>query len=405
MMKVKIILAMFVWVLASGHLVAQEDAKNDFSGNLSGNWGGARSRLADKGIDFTLAYIGGFHSNVAGGIKKGSAYNGQMNLGLDIDFEKLSSWGGASFHANGFWIHGKDGTAEFVGDAGGYNNLFGEKTVRLYTLWLQQNILDNKLSFRLGSIAMDDEFGGSDLGALFINSSFGVTPAFSANMAIPIYAEPALGLRVRYDVTANVWVQLGVFDGNPAHIAADGRDDNRHGTDFRLGDDDGIFSILEAGYKKSEGLTGTYKIGLGYHSAKFFEIVDPTKEVSGNYTFYLAADQMILHRPDSGECSGLGVFFRLALAPKNRNTVTLSSEAGVTCKGIFGREDDTLGLGFAYIKLNPTGSESTLELAYSAQVTPWLSLQPDIQYILNPGGSSSGLKDALVVGLRGVVNF
>jgi len=39
------------------------------------------------------------------------------------------------------------------------------------------------------------------------------------------------------------------------------------------------------------------------------------------------------------------------------------------------------------------------ELTYAAQITPALALQPDLQYIIHPGGDSS-LGDALAIGLR-----
>jgi porin len=44
-------------------------------------------------------------------------------------------------------------------------------------------------------------------------------------------------------------------------------------------------------------------------------------------------------------------------------------------------------------------AETNIELTYSVQVTPWLRLQPDIQYIFNPG-LDEGLDNALVIGLR-----
>jgi porin len=32
------------------------------------------------------------------------------------------------------------------------------------------------------------------------------------------------------------------------------------------------------------------------------------------------------------------------------------------------------------------GYETVLELSYQAQVLPWLQVQPDIQYVITPGG-------------------
>ncbi len=43
--------------------------------------------------------------------------------------------------------------------------------------------------------------------------------------------------------------------------------------------------------------------------------------------------------------------------------------------------------------------ETTLELTWRLPVADWLTLQPDLQYVINPGFDAS-LDDAFVVGLR-----
>jgi hypothetical protein len=58
--------------------------------------------------------------------------------------------------------------------------------------------------------------------------------------------------------------------------------------------------------------------------------------------------------------------------------------------------------------------ETVVELTYQHQATPWWMLQPDLQFIINPGGgipdprhpgSSSAIPDATVIGLRSSVKF
>jgi porin len=55
--------------------------------------------------------------------------------------------------------------------------------------------------------------------------------------------------------------------------------------------------------------------------------------------------------------------------------------------------------------------EAFVEATYQYQLTPWCQLQPDFQYVLNPGGgipkpNSPGhrLKNEAVLGLRMIVN-
>jgi len=58
------------------------------------------------------------------------------------------------------------------------------------------------------------------------------------------------------------------------------------------------------------------------------------------------------------------------------------------------------------------GTEELIELTYRAQVNPWLTLQPDLQYVINPGAGVQdpddqprNIRNEIVVGCRGVVTF
>jgi porin len=45
-----------------------------------------------------------------------------------------------------------------------------------------------------------------------------------------------------------------------------------------------------------------------------------------------------------------------------------------------------------------------IEATYHAPLTPWLSVQPDVQYVINPGGQPATAA-ALIFGLRAQVGF
>ena len=49
-------------------------------------------------------------------------------------------------------------------------------------------------------------------------------------------------------------------------------------------------------------------------------------------------------------------------------------------------------------------AETSIEAAYALPVRPWLTLQPDVQYIVHPA-SQPGLPNALAIGLRVIVDF
>ena len=55
--------------------------------------------------------------------------------------------------------------------------------------------------------------------------------------------------------------------------------------------------------------------------------------------------------------------------------------------------------GTAYPDLDT--AEQLIELSYGYQATPWLTLRPDVQYIIEPGAfSGESIDNALVLGLQ-----
>jgi porin len=73
-----------------------------------------------------------------------------------------------------------------------------------------------------------------------------------------------------------------------------------------------------------------------------------------------------------------------------------------------GREGDTAGVALYYGGFSRDVPRQTyemvLEWTYAIGLTPWLTVQPDIQYVINPSGRRT-IKDALIVGAQLVIQF
>ena len=116
--------------------------------------------------------------------------------------------------------------------------------------------------------------------------------------------------------------------------------------------------------------------------------------------------------------------------PADRNLIDLYVDAGIAYKGLLpGRPNDTAALGVIYSRISPaaraydrdtirfgqgTGplrsSEVVIEATYQAEVLPGFTVQPDVQYVMRPGGGLAGhdgqrLKNAIVMGLRATINY
>ena len=145
---------------------------------------------------------------------------------------------------------------------------------------------------------------------------------------------------------------------------------------------------------------------------------------------YLLADQGIW-KPSPDSSRVLSLFVRALSAPTSQNVVDFSINGGLTLTApLAGREDDTFGLGFGYAHVsnraraydrdlahldgNTTpirSSETFIEATYQAQIAPWLQLQPDVQYVISPGGgidkAATGRKigNELIFSLRSNITF
>ncbi len=421
--------------------VRSNAAPEAVAATLLGDWGGIRRKASDQGFDFTVQYIAEGAGNVAGGVAQGAVYNGLLNLAADVDFAKLAGWSGATFHAAMLYPHGRSLTEHYVNDLFTLSNLDASDDVHLFELWLEQNLFAGKCSARVGQMAVDQEFAFTEQGALFANAAFGWFPIAGNNVTAPVYPQGAPGVRLKWLPTEQSFLQFAITDGDVNPTDAAGHETNPHGVEFRF--DEGAFLIGEAGYQwclGDETKPGMVKFGGWYHTADTasmrwddtgLSLADPLSSgnpamLSGNWGVYLAAEQ-VLWKEDSAEqesAQGLGVFGRAGYAPADRNTLGLYLEGGVTRTGLLpGRDDDVCGLGLAYGQLsravqdlgadanffNATNDpvpdyELVIEAEYQIQVRPGLAVQPGLQYIIHPGGSTA-IDDALVLSLRTIIEF
>ncbi len=141
---------------------------------------------------------------------------------------------------------------------------------------------------------------------------------------------------------------------------------------------------------------------------------------------------MIWHLP-SNESRTVNFFARAMGTPlADRNLITFSLNAGFTFHGPFpNRGGDVLGVGMGYGRVSGTAAafdqqtaffsggfvpvragETFIELTYQYQLIPSVKLQPDFQYVFNPGGGIANpniptqtVKNEAVLGVRAIVNF
>jgi porin len=460
--------------LAAGlpaHGQATEPEADDSAGFFTGFWrrgtmlgdlGGLRTGLGNLGVTVNLQETSEVLGNVTGGIKQGFDYDGLTTMTLQLDTKKAFGLEGGLFNVSGLQIHGRNLSAENLSTLQTASGIAASRTTRLWELWYQQGFLDGKLDVKLGQQSIDQEFIVSQNSGLFINTMMGWPMLPSADLFAggPAYPLSSLGIRFRAQPTGNLTALAGVFDDNPPggpfNDDSQLRGAEKSGTKFNLGT--GALIIAELQYALNQpaegdivrddvhaGLPGTYKLGLWYDTAAFpdqefddtgLPLADPAssgnpRQRRGNLSFYAVADQMIW-RPDPLGPRSLNLFARIMGAPGDRNLIDFSLNAGITLKApLPDRDNDALGIGYGLAKvgnhaagldrdnntINGAGipvrsTEHFIEVTYQYQAAPWWLLQPDFQYVFNPGAGlqdpnnpSRRIGDAAVLGLRTTITF
>lgn len=375
--------------------VLEEDSSGQ---HLFGNWGGLRTYLEDHGITVDSIVTNDFVANTSGGLKRTGGVLGDFDLTFSIDTQKANLWENGTFFSYFLGVYGRD-PLTFVGDIQATDNIESFDTFKLLELWYDHKFLDGKLSVLAGLHDYNSEFYVLDYAGTLINSSFGI-PVEISQVGISLYPTTTLGLRVKGTLGEKGYLMAAVYDGVP------GDPDHERGTHVKLRKDDGLFYALEGGVLSPEDKPH-YKLGLGgwYHTTDFEDFSESLRD--DNYGGYVIGEKQLTTESDTSQ--GLGVFLQNGFAKNDRNQIADYHGLGLTYTGLFeGRDEDVMSLGIAHARNGKDfrnssdgakKSETTYELTYRYQVLPYLALQPDVQYVVNPG-ATHGIDDALVVILR-----
>ncbi|BAT60066.1 porin B precursor [Variibacter gotjawalensis] len=411
-----------------------------------------RKWLAERGFTYGGIYTGETMSNLAGGLKRGTVYQGKGEGFIGLDFDKFTNWRGLSFFANAFQINGTGGISRnLVGNIQTISNIEALSTTRLSEMWFEQKFFNDTMTIRAGQLVSDTEFFYSKVSEFFPTSDWPAITAVNWPSGGPAYPLSTPGVRIKIDPNPNLSWLTAVFNGDPAGPGPlDPEIKNSHGINFRMNDAPVVISELIYRYnqgKDDKGLSGNIKLGAWYHSGQFDSqrfasdgrlLADPTstgvaKRLRGNQGIYTVVEQQ-LYRPQGGDAdSGINTFLRASVNPSDRNLIAAYLDGGIVFSGFIpGRPNDKFGASFLYSKFSGqaaaydrdfgfyTGqivpvhsSELSFELAYMIQMKPWWTLQPDFQYVIRPSGiptnnyepSIGPLKNASIFTIRSVMKY
>jgi porin len=401
---------------------------------MTGTWGGLRTKLGDLGIVPSLFTVIDVQGNPVGGDRQKLRDFQYTGLDLAVDLERLWGWNGSRFQLSTYWGSGHDLSLD-IGNFFGVAETCCVDTFRLVDLWFEQSWARDLVNVRLGRMTAGDEFLTSPLFLYFVQASINFNPiGIFFNVPFSTYPLTTWGARLRIRPIEQLSLMAGLYNGDPGV-----EDNDNHGTDFSFRGP--LFAIFEIGYRLNQeegatGLPGNYRVGAFYHDGEYPRLLSqimgrpvlvpnlPARTSRGNGGFYVLLDQMVHRGGDPESERSLTAFLSVVISPdQSRNPLPYFVNAGVVVQGpIRGRPDDAALFGVswgrfsdAFRRLERAGRlvgleivapryELALEWSYAIQVTPWLKFQPDIQYIINPGGTGR-VPNALVLGFEVGLTF
>ncbi len=404
---------------------------------LTGNWGGLRSRLFDRGFDFQLAYIGEPAWNARGGTKQDVTYVGQAIAGISVDLNKLAGVKGGKVQVTLFHRHGPSldaqantGMFQLVQEAFGRGQI-----ARLAEAWYQQSFADGRASIKAGRVAANTDF--ANFACDFQNLSFCAPPQGNLPVSAGYW----------FDAPASNWgavgrlnfgkdrkqgyAMIGAFQINPKNI------DPHNGFNLSFSGATGALIPFEAAWTPMLGgdKPGYYKIGAWYETSRGVDVARDIngqliavsglagRPIQGHYGAYLQFAQQLTPSPKGIDRTGLSVFLNVTQFDPKTSIVDSQIATGITQTGTFlGRPNDQIAFAVARTHVNGRlrlpdeiavsqglmsgvrHSEYVLELDYRVVPLPGLKIAPNVQWGIDPGGVAER-RNVLAFGVKTSLGF
>ena len=344
---------------------------------------------------------------VSGGLERRGEVLDNLDLIADLDLGKAIGWDGATLH--GYLLANNGGIPnDNAGTLQGIDNIeVARQGARLYELWLEAP-LGEHTSVRAGLYDLNSEFYANDSAGLLINPSFGIGSELAATgpNGPSIFPSTALSVRLNHPWDGG-YVRGAVLN---AHAGVPGDPD---GVDLEF--DDGALVIAEA------GLTGNLRLSVGVW--RYTDDQDDIRDVTPGgepvsrtaQGVYVSGERVLAGDETSTQVTG---FFRAGVSDGDTSPFKGGWQAGVLVERAFKDRPDSafsVGVQQGYLSakmranmigggLDASNAETGLEVTYSDRLNDRISLQPDLQVILDPGGES-GADPVLVLGLRLTVDL
>lgn len=390
---------------------------------LTGDWGGSRTELAKKGIQFEVDFTQYMQAVTDGGKDRGGRYGGALDYLMNVDFHRMGVIPGGFLTLRAETRYG-DGANDISGalipvNTEGYfpltRNTDDDIPITLTTLRYTQ-FLGEKVGFIVGkfdTLDSTNEFAGGRGVSQFMNGNF-VFPTTGA-LTVPY---STLGTGIVLLPIENLMITSVIMNTNDSS------------TTTGFGDiGDGFTWVTAAQYQyQLFKLPGGQGVAVGYAADNEFKKVaggfvfdrgvglspvtdDESWFVTWDFWQYLWTAEPVTKPIDVSngkqDVRGIGFFSRLTFADSDTNPVRYTFAAGFGATGLIPtRERDSFGIGYSYTSiqetrltglLNVADNSEAFEFYYNVAITPATHLTFDVQMI---EAASKSFDTAVVLGMR-----
>jgi len=380
---------------------ARPDDENLFADRLTGDWGGARKKWAEKGftVDVDLLQFG--QGLVSGGFDREFRYSGKLTASLTIDGTKAglvknsiikivtetryldtpSNDTGASLPVNIAMI--------VPGEA---NTVFGVTEFTYTQLFPRDNGKD-VFSVSVGKFntlsGYNEFFIGQGGITRFLNGAFAGAP--TGGRVVPAISN---GGSFTWSRNGDPVFNFGVYDPQNTPTTAGIENLFRHGASFTTGANLYTNFFGKSGrHSFSAGITAREYTAFDEISQIMFPPAPtPVPAAAGSWYVGYTMSQFIIEDP-LNKRNGWGIFAQYSLADEDTNTVEASFAIGLGGNRLFRkRPDDRFGIGYSYVAFSDpakdvlapfirVGAEHQFEAFYSFRLRPWLWFTTDLQVV------------------------
>src|SRR5882672_1654731 len=351
-----------VLTLALGSVAVYADEVSPNQGVL-GDWGGLRTQLYQKGVDFQLGFTTEAAYNTSGGDSNLLRNADQFVFGATFDTNKLLGWSGGTFQMTITDRNGQNLSADAnLGTLMQVQEIFGRgNTFRWTQFWYDQLLFDNAVDIKLGRMGVGEDF--MSFSCYFQNLSF--CGSLPGNIVSTWYNWPVSqwATRLKVNFARDWYAQVGAYQINPNYIQTSDV--------FKLNNPSGTIGALipvEVGWTPklfSAALPGAYRIGYWYDSSNQPNVflaangnplilspgVPALMESSESGWYLMAQQQVTMVRGDASR--GLTLFANFVQADRNTATIDQLITVGLFYTGPFhARPQDDLGFAVGRTHVN-----------------------------------------------------